>query len=114
MEYDKIENESASIGAIADVSPLKLAGAYAAFGNEGMYNKPHTVKKIILKDNETEIVNKVSPQLAMKDSTAFMVTSMLKDVISSKAKLGQLAVVQLFLVYQQPEKQEQRIILRKK
>ncbi|MBP1914602.1 penicillin-binding protein 1A [Lederbergia galactosidilyticus] len=85
LEYDKIENESASIGAIADVSPLKLAGAYAAFGNEGMYNKPHTVKKIILKDNETEIVNKVSPQLAMKDSTAFMVTSMLKDVISSKA-----------------------------
>lgn len=85
MEYDKIENESASIGAIEDVSPLKLAGAYATFGNNGTYNKPHTVKKIILKDNETEIVNKVSPQLAMKDSTAYMITSMLKDVISSKA-----------------------------
>lgn len=84
LEYDKIENESASIGAIEDISPLKLAGAYATFGNEGIYNKPHTVKKIILKDNETEIVNKVSPQLAIKDSTAFMITNMLKDVISSK------------------------------
>jgi penicillin-binding protein 1A len=66
-------------------SPLTLAGAFAAFGNNGMYNKPHTVKKIVLMDGETEIKNKVEPKIAMKDSTAYMVTDMLKDVLSGKA-----------------------------
>ncbi|GIN96559.1 penicillin-binding protein 2A [Siminovitchia terrae] len=66
-------------------SPMTLAGAYAAFGNNGMYNKPHTVKKIVLMDEETEIKNKVEPEVAMKDSTAYMVTDMLKDVLSGKA-----------------------------
>ncbi|MBS4222171.1 penicillin-binding protein 1A [Lederbergia citrea] len=85
LEYEKIDNPSASIGGIENISPLKLAGAYAAFGNNGMYNKPHTVHKIVLKDGETEIVNKIKPKVAMKDSTAFMVTDMLKDVLSNKS-----------------------------
>lgn len=36
--------ESTAIGS-NDSSPLELAGAYAAFGNDGVYNKPHFVKK---------------------------------------------------------------------
>ncbi|MFD1707161.1 PBP1A family penicillin-binding protein [Siminovitchia sediminis] len=66
-------------------SPLTLAGAFAAFGNNGIYNKPHTVKKIVLMDGETEIKNDVEPEVAMKDSTAYMVSDMLKDVLSGRA-----------------------------
>ncbi|MEK3886061.1 PBP1A family penicillin-binding protein [Bacillus sp. FSL K6-3431] len=86
--------ESASIGGVENISPMQLAGAYAAFGNNGMYNKPHTVNKIILLDGETEVKNTIKPQIAMKDSTAYMVTDMLKDVLSEKAgATGKTAII---------------------
>ena len=71
--------ESSSIGGGVEVSTLELAGAYSAFGNSGIYNKPHSVKKIVLRD-KTEIKNQVESQPVMKDSTAFIVTDMLKSV----------------------------------
>ncbi len=67
-----------------NVSPLTLAGAFATFGNNGIYNEPHAVKKIVLLDGETEVKNSIEPKVAMKDSTAYMVTDMLKDVLSGK------------------------------
>ncbi|RJS59508.1 PBP1A family penicillin-binding protein [Bacillus sp. PK3_68] len=75
------ENESNSIGAMSGISPLDLSGAYAAFGNGGTYNKPHTVKKIVLPDGDTEVRNDVKPKEAMSDYTAYMITDMLKDVV---------------------------------
>ncbi|MFK2824178.1 PBP1A family penicillin-binding protein [Bacillus sp. B190/17] len=75
------ENESNSIGAMGGISPLDLSGAYAAFGNGGTYNKPHTVKKIVLSDGETEVKNDIKPQKAMSDYTAYMITDVLKDVV---------------------------------
>ena len=86
--------ESAAIGANHNVSPMQLAGAYAAFGNGGVYNQPHTVTKITLLDGETEIKNKVDSNVAMKESTAYMVTDMLKDVVSNKAgSTGKEAII---------------------
>src|SRR5690606_6830286 len=93
LPFDEVF-ESASIGGIENVSPMKLAGAYATFGNNGMYNQPHTVKKIVLQDGETEVVNKVTSKVAIKDSTAYMVTDMLKDVLSNKAgSTGKRAII---------------------
>lgn len=86
--------ESASIGGNENVSPMQLAGAYAAFGNGGVYNQPHTVSKIILHDGETEIKSKIDSNVAMKESTAYMVTDMLKDVVSNKAgSTGKVAII---------------------
>ncbi|PWA08903.1 penicillin-binding protein [Pueribacillus theae] len=62
------------------ISPLQLAGAYAAFGNEGIYHKPHTVRKIVFPDGR-EIDNTPEPVAAMSDYTAYMITDMLKDVV---------------------------------
>ncbi|KMY54581.1 penicillin-binding protein [Bacillus sp. FJAT-27231] len=75
------ENESNSIGAMSGISPLDLSGAYAAFGNGGTYIKPHTVKKIVLADGDTEVRNPIKPKKAMNDYTAYMITDMLKDVV---------------------------------
>ncbi|MFC7370552.1 PBP1A family penicillin-binding protein [Fictibacillus iocasae] len=63
------------------ISPLKLAGSYAAFGNEGVYNKPTTIRKIVFADGE-ELKNESEPKAAMKDYTAYMITDMLKDVMT--------------------------------
>ncbi|MFC0188579.1 transglycosylase domain-containing protein [Fictibacillus aquaticus] len=62
-------------------SPLKLAGAYAAFGNEGVYNKPTTIRKIVFPDGD-EMKRESDPKPAMKDYTAYMITDMLKDVMT--------------------------------
>ena len=68
--------ESNSIG--ADISPIKMAAAYAAFGNYGTYSKPYTVTKVTTRDGQvTEF--KPEQKQSMKDSTAYMITDVLKD-----------------------------------
>jgi penicillin-binding protein 1A len=74
--------ESHSIGGFNGVSPMQLAGAFSAFGNKGIYIKPHTVNKVVFMD-ETEVNMKPEPKAVMKESTAFMVTDMMKSVVRS-------------------------------
>ncbi|WP_349409616.1 PBP1A family penicillin-binding protein [Pseudalkalibacillus sp. SCS-8] len=62
------------------VSPLHMAGAYAAFGNKGVYNKPYTLKKIEYPNGETKTF-KSEPKEVMNQYTAYMITDMLKDVL---------------------------------
>ncbi|WP_163100960.1 transglycosylase domain-containing protein [Peribacillus alkalitolerans] len=73
--------ESNAIGGGDLISPMQLAGAYSAFGNNGIYTKPHAVRKIVFKDKDTEITTKPKQEVVMKDYTAFMVTDMLKSVV---------------------------------
>ncbi|MED2934421.1 PBP1A family penicillin-binding protein [Bacillus wiedmannii] len=71
--------ESTAIGS-NDSSPLQLAGAYAAFGNDGNYNKPHFVKEVIFPDGKKKSF-KPKEQRAMQDYTAYMITDVLRDVV---------------------------------
>lgn len=82
-----IENvyESTALGA-DNVSTVDMAGAFAAFGNNGSYTKPHTITKIVFRDGSTEQIVKPEPVQAMKDSTAYMVTDMLRDVVDTGIK----------------------------
>ncbi|MGG3657746.1 PBP1A family penicillin-binding protein [Bacillus pseudomycoides] len=63
-----------------DASPLQVAGAYAAFGNEGNYNKPHFVTKVVFPDGKEKSF-KPKEIRAMKDYTAYMITDVLRDVV---------------------------------
>ncbi|MED0659745.1 MULTISPECIES: transglycosylase domain-containing protein [Bacillus] len=83
IHFDHMYESYAIGGMDQGPSPLQMAGAYAAFGDNGIYHKPHCIKKIVLRDGETEIKNQIDPQIAMKDYTAYMVTDMLKDVVKS-------------------------------
>ncbi|PGM65850.1 penicillin-binding protein [Bacillus cereus] len=71
--------ESTAIGS-NESSPLDVAGAYAAFGNDGMYNKPHFVKEVIFPDGKKKSF-KPKEKRAMHDYTAYMVTDVLRDVV---------------------------------
>lgn len=84
----KLYQSDAIGGGANDVSTQQMAGAFAAFGNEGIYNAPHAVKKIILRDGKTEINLSPDPVSAMKDSTAYMVTDMLRDVMTKPNGTG--------------------------
>ncbi|MFC0470762.1 PBP1A family penicillin-binding protein [Halalkalibacter kiskunsagensis] len=73
--------ESYALGSFKEgISPLELAGAYAAFGNEGIYNEPHVVRKVVFPDGK-EINMQPQSIEAMRDSTAYMVTDMLQTVV---------------------------------
>lgn len=62
-------------------NPLELAGAFRAFGNEGIYNEPFAVTKVEFPDGK-EVDLTPDSSAVMEDYTAYMVTDMLKDVIS--------------------------------
>lgn len=69
--------EHNSIG--GEVTPIQLSAAYAAISNYGVYNKPYTVNKVVTSAGTEEVFETESRE-AMKESTAYMVTDMLKDV----------------------------------
>ena len=70
-----------SNGFNGNITPVDLSAAYASFANGGTYTEPYTVSKIILEDGE-EIDIQPESTKAMDESTAYMVTDMLKDVAS--------------------------------
>ncbi|HEY4602485.1 MAG TPA: PBP1A family penicillin-binding protein [Cerasibacillus sp.] len=67
-------------GTDTSVSPIQMAGAFQAFGNEGIYIEPHTVTKVEFPDGKV-IELTPEPKAAMNDYTAYMVTDMLKSVV---------------------------------
>ncbi len=78
-------NESHSIGGFNGVSPLQLAAAYSAFGNGGYYTEPHSFTKIVYKNGTEDITEEFTytKKRAMKATTAYMISSILKNVTPS-------------------------------
>jgi penicillin-binding protein 1A len=71
-------HEAHSIGGFNGVSPLEMAGAYAAFANGGYYTEPYTVSKIVLKETNETIEFKPQKERVMRETTAFLITDILK------------------------------------
>lgn len=76
------ENENYSLslalgGFKRGVSPLEIAGAYAAFASGGVYTEPYSVLKI---EQGSRVLYEADPQpvRAMREDTAFIITSMLE------------------------------------
>ncbi|AJD91268.1 penicillin-binding protein [Jeotgalibacillus malaysiensis] len=83
--------ESAAIGGEPETNTLEMAGAYAAFGNNGVYNEPHSITSIEFRDGSSMELEAES-EVVMKDSTAYMMSDMLKDVLND-GSTGELAQV---------------------
>jgi len=79
----KDEPTTAIGGNVDGVSTLQMAGAFASFGNKGYYNKPSTIVKVF-NANGKELPNiKDEPVKAMSEETAYLITNVLKGVLSS-------------------------------
>ena len=72
-------HEAHAIGGYTGESPLSMAAAYSAFANGGYYTKPYSYTKIEYTADKKEVENKPEKKQVMKDSTAYMITSMLID-----------------------------------
>ena len=61
-------------------SSEKMAAAYAAFANGGIYHKPMYINKIIFSDGSSKEFSDPGTR-AMKETTAYMMTEMMKTVL---------------------------------
>ncbi|VJR22098.1 penicillin-binding protein 1A [Streptococcus pneumoniae] len=62
-------------------SSKKMAAAYAAFANGGTYYKPMYIHKVVFSDGSEKEFSNVGTR-AMKETTAYMMTDMMKTVLS--------------------------------
>ncbi|WP_303972603.1 penicillin-binding protein PBP1A [Streptococcus merionis] len=87
-------NAISSATSVSDIkygaSSEKMAAAYAAFSNGGTYYKPQYVNRVVFRD-ETEMTFEPEGSQAMKATTAYMMTNMMKTVFNYGA--GNNAVI---------------------
>lgn len=86
-------NMGLSVGIGANASSLQMAGAYSAFADNGIYHKPQFVSKIETVTGDIRNYGTAGKRV-MDESTAYMITDMLKGVITrgsgTKARIGDL------------------------
>lgn len=61
-------------------SSEKMAAAYAAFANGGIYHKPMYINKVVFSDGSEKEFSDAGTR-AMKETTAYMMTEMMKTVL---------------------------------
>ncbi|WP_082789134.1 transglycosylase domain-containing protein [Desulfolucanica intricata] len=70
-------------GLYKGVTPLELAGAYGAFANQGIYIKPTAIIRVEKFDKTVlEDTSHPKQQIAMKPTTAYLMTDMMQSVIN--------------------------------
>lgn len=81
LPFEDVHAANALGGGEYNFSTKQIAGAYAAFGNGGIYTEPHAVKRIVFRDG-TERVLTPNHEQVMQSSTAYMITDVLRDVLT--------------------------------
>ncbi len=81
--YSDIGLSQLALGGLTDgVTTTEMAAAYASFANGGIYHKPHSYTKVCDKEGNIILSTNIVGITAMKPSTAFIMTQMLKEVVS--------------------------------
>lgn len=81
--YSDIGASTALGGLTKGVSTLELSAAYASIANGGLYNEPIFYTKVLDHNGEVIIENKPTQKRILKETTAYQLTSMMQDVITS-------------------------------
>lgn len=86
---------SALGGVTKGISPLEMTAAYSVFANNGLYVKPTGIIKVEDKNGNVVYENKTIQKEAIPSTTAYLMSSMMKNVISrgtgARANIGRPA-----------------------
>ena len=74
------------------VSNLELTGAFATIANGGVYTKPRFFTKILDHNGKVLIENEPETKQVLKDSTAFLLTDAMTDVMKSNRKYARSGI----------------------
>jgi 1A family penicillin-binding protein len=66
-----------------EVTLLSMTSAYSAFANKGMLYAPSLIRRVETVDGEVLYDNGQRPQRAVSEATAFLMTSMMADVVNA-------------------------------
>lgn len=81
---DRDNNLSIGLGGLTyGVSPLQMAAAYGTLANDGIYTEPWCISRIEDSDGNVIYESSLSQTIAMKETTAYLVTDMLKSVTAA-------------------------------
>lgn len=80
-------HEAHAIGAFNGANPMQMAGAYQIFSNGGKYTEPYLVSKIVIRSTGETIENSNETKQIISDSTAYMITDVLKDVAAKEWRM---------------------------
>ena len=84
LTYTDKNFSALALGGTTDgVSVLEMAAAYSTFVNKGKYTPPHSYTKIVDRNGKIILEKKYKSTVAMKESTAGQMISMLKSVVQS-------------------------------
>ena len=73
-------------------SPLQMAGAYVPFSNGGYYATPKAIKKVYDSEgSEVKSFSKDDRKRVIKESTAYIMTSMLRNVVNGMASFARIS-----------------------
>lgn len=81
------EIPSLTLGGVA-VRPLEMAGAYAAIANDGVFNRPHFVTKVVDREGKVLYEHRPSHQQAISRDVAAELTEALRGVVTGGTYSG--------------------------
>lgn len=88
LKHFDINNKLYASSALGiNLSTAQEAAAYGAFSTGGVYHTSQMIKKIVQQDGTTRTF-KTKSKRVMKKSTAYMLTDMMKDVMTSSSGTG--------------------------
>ena len=86
---DDDDNAVIALGGLTHgVTPLEMAGAYAGIANMGKFNKPTPIIKILDRNGKVLYEHKTNPTQVVKPETAYMMISMMEDVMTRSTSRG--------------------------
>ncbi len=88
VEADKNAASLALGGVTKGFTPLQMANAYATIANGGVYIKPKLYTKVLDRNDKEVLIKDSTAKKVMKDSTAYMLTNCLEEVIKTGTAAG--------------------------
>lgn len=80
---------STSLGGLTDgVKQVELAAAFGAIANDGYYNKPVFYTQVFDRNGELLLDNTLEPRQVLKKTTAYLLTDMMKGVLTDQGATG--------------------------
>jgi len=90
IERDQ-KNLSIALGGLEKgVAPLQMAAAYVPFANRGVYYEPISYTKVTDSNGNVILEKKPSFNVVYSETTAYLMTDMLKDVCRPSRRAGEL------------------------
>ena len=87
--YTDLGGPQLALGGLTDgATVLEMSSAFATFANNGVYNMPYTYTDVKDKDGNIIVSSDRSSWEAMRPSTAYIMSMMLRDVVTSGTGVG--------------------------